>query len=166
MLPMVTKFSFIERDMLKVSLIIFLHFFFAKSGHSFNSLDSTRVGTKSARPQRELGSGDRQQTRFWFRFCSKSYKNFSMFPMVTKLLLFARDIFEVPSNNFLKSFPLLGFHLRHSTQEGRQQYENLPTKREWSQMMPILQVLGNTAPNTSDDFVCSNHWSFNPHHTS
>ena len=86
--------------------------------------------------------------------------------MVTKLLLFARDIFEAPSNNLLNGLPRLGFHSKHSTQQGRQQYENLPTKREWSQMMSVLQVLGDTAPNTSDEVICSNHWSFNPHHTS
>ena len=83
-----------------------------------------------------------------------------MFPIVTTLLLFARDIFEEPSNNLSKGLPRLGFHSKHSTQQGRQQYENLATKREWSQMRPILQVLGNTIPSTSNDVICSKRFCF------
>ena len=82
---------------------------FAKSGNSLKTLHSSRVSTNPRIwPQRGLGWGNGQQTRFWVHFCSKSHDIFSLFVMVTKLWLFARDMFGVPSDIFLKFIATTG----------------------------------------------------------
>ena len=108
MFSMFTKLLLIERKTFQVPLNTFLHFF-AKPEHSCKTLDSNRVGKKYAKPAPKRAELRWRPTgQILVHFYSKTHENFSIFPMVIKLLLFARDVFEVPWNIFLYFFDTSG----------------------------------------------------------
>ena len=139
MFPMVTKLSLIERDMFQVTLNPFLHFL-EKSRHSFKTLNSKKVGRKHAKvAPKEAALRWRPTGQIWVHFCSKIHGIFSMFPMVTKILLFTRGVFEIPSNIFMQFFATSGLSCKTFNWKWSAKIRKTGPKAGWSQMRTILK---------------------------
>ena len=153
MFPMVTRLLVIERVMFQVPLNTFLDCF-EKCGHSFKTLDFKRLGKSTQNwPQRRLGSDDVQHARFWRQFCSKTHEIFPVFLIVTKLLLFSRDVFEVPSNMFLHFFATSGLSRKTFDSKRSTKIRKTSPKGGWSQMRLIALLLGTIVVCTSNDGI-------------
>ena len=78
-----------------------------------------------------------------------------MFPMLTKLVLFARDVFGVPSNVFLHFFATSGLSCKTFDSKESAKIRKTGPKGGWSQIRPIALLLGDIVVCTSNDVIFS-----------